>query len=931
MIVFVLIVFRFPSDCILKVFVLRVDPREYEVPFFREMGFVRVSGESCKEYYWTLDPERFREPQDAPCVDYWFDLIPSRGGLSVSDSRGVFIDFFLRRGHSYVPPRPVVARWREDLYLTIASIVVFQPHVTSGLVPPPANPLVISQPSIRLEDIDNVGLTIGRHLTSFEMAAHHAFNYPDKYVYWKDETVRYAYEFFTKELGIPGDLIVFKESWWEGGGNAGPCFEVAVGGLELATLVFMVYKVVDGRYEEIPIKIVDTGYGVERITWFTQKTPTAFHAIYGALVDKFRGLIGLERPEEALLKASFKAAGKLEPGDPRSIESYYSRVASVAGVDVGYARSVLAREARLYSLLDHTKTLALMLGDGIVPSNAGEGYLARLVARRALRQLRLLASNAKLADLVDLQISFWSRDFPQLAENRDYIVEAVELEESKFRESIERGVRVLEREIRRKGGVSVGDLVKFYDSMGVPPEVVEDVASKMGVSVEVPHNFYSMVAAMHRAPPTIKPGYAEVEVVEGVARWASTLAATRKLYYENPYMREFESTVLGVMGNYVVLDATAFYPIGGGQVYDTGLLVVGGRMYRVRRVFTVGDVVVHEVEDASGLSEGLRVKGVIDWRRRYKIMRHHTATHVILAAARRVLGPHVWQAGAEKTEEKGRLDITHHKPLTEEEVRRVEELANMIVDERRPVKVYYMDRGEAESKLGLTIYQGGAPLVKTLRVVEIEGWDVEACGGTHLANTGEIGGVKIVNVERIQDGVIRLEYVAGTRVAEKAGELELKLAGIASVAGAGRGQEVERVKALVSSLEELENALRTYRGMWLKTLREELARASPVKGVRVLVVESPERDRGVIQEILRKLSDEFSDSLIAIIYGVGDRAGVEIACGGSAAKIVDVGVLARSLAERLGGRGGGSRSYGSLTVKGRIDVGRVKEVLEDLI
>ena len=910
---------------------LRVDPSEYEVPFFKEMGFVRVRGESCGEYYWTLDPDRFREPQDVPCVDYWFDSIPSRGGLSVSDARRVFIDFFVRRGHTYVPPRPVVARWREDLYLTIASIVVFQPHVTSGLVPPPANPLVISQPSIRLEDIDNVGLTLGRHLTSFEMAAHHAFNYPDKHVYWKDETVRYAYEFFTKELGIPGDLIVFKESWWEGGGNAGPCFEVAVGGLELATLVFMVYKVVDGRYEEIPIKIVDTGYGVERISWFTQKTPTAFHAIYGNLVEKFRDIIGVDRPDELLLKAAFKAAGKLEPKDPASIESFYSRVSSIAGVDVEYARRTLVNEARLYSLLDHTKTLALMLGDGIVPSNAGEGYLARLVARRALRQLRLLGSNARLSDLVDLQISFWGGDFPQLVENRGYILEAVELEESRFKESIERGLRVLEREVRKKGSVSVGDLIKYYDSMGVPPEIVAEVASKMGVRVEVPHNFYSMVAAMHRAPPTIKPGYAGIEVEESVARWASNLGATRKLYYENPYLKEFESTIAGVMGNYVVLDSTAFYPIGGGQVYDVGLLIAGDRVYRVKRVFLVGDVVVHEVEDASGLSEGIKVRGVIDWRRRYKIMRHHTATHVILAAARRVLGPHVWQAGAEKTEEKGRLDITHHKPLTEEEVRRIEELANMVVDERRPAKVYYMDRGEAESKLGFTIYQGGAPLVRTLRIVEIEGWDVEACGGTHLANTGEIGGIKIVNVERIQDGVIRLEYIAGTRVVDRVGELEMKLGSIASIVGAGRGQEVERVKALASSLEGLEVTLKAYRSLWLKALREELARTSPVKGVRILVVESPERDRSFIQEALRRLTEEFADSLVAVVYSVGDQTGVEIACGGSAVRMVNVGSLARGIAEKLNGRGGGSGSYGSLTVKGRVDVGRVKEVLEELL
>jgi len=215
--------------------------------------------------------------------------------------------------------------------------------------------------------------------------------------------------------------------------------------------------------------------------------------------------------------------------------------------------------------------------------------------------------------------------------------------------------------------------------------------------------------------------------------------------------------------------------------------------------------------------------------------------------------------------------------------------------------------------------------------VEIEGWDVEACGGTHLANTGEIGGIKIVNVERIQDGVIRLEYIAGTRVVDRVGELEMKLGSIASIVGAGRGQEVERVKALASSLEGLEVTLKAYRSLWLKALREELARTSPVKGVRILVVESPERDRSFIQEALRRLTEEFADSLVAVVYSVGDQTGVEIACGGSAVRMVNVGSLARGIAEKLNGRGGGSGSYGSLTVKGRVDVGRVKEVLEELL
>jgi alanyl-tRNA synthetase len=574
--------------------VATVDPAEYRLEFFREMGFERRVGRKCREAFWTLNPD-FEEPQDTPCVDYWFRDIKSRGPMTVSEAREAFLRFFEERGHARVEPRPVVARWREDLYLTIASIVVFQPHVTSGLVPPPANPLVISQPSIRLEDIDNVGLTIGRHLTSFEMAAHHAFNYPDKWVYWKEETVRYAYEFFTKVLGIPGELIVFKESWWEGGGNAGPSFEVAVGGLELATLVFMQYRVTDGGYEPIPLKIVDTGYGVERIAWFTQKTPTAFHAIYGPLLGRFRSKIGVPEPDERILWAAHKAAGGLDPEDRESVEAYYRRVSQLAGVSVEEAREVLLREARLYSVLDHTRTLALMLADGVVPSNSGEGYLARLVARRAMRQLAALgAEDVSLVDLVEMQVEFWGRDFPRMRENRDYILDATQLEEERFRKALRRGLQAVRRELRRKKRIELSDLVRLYDSFGVPPEIVAEAAAKEGVRVEVPHNFYSIVASMHRGPERIRGyGFEKVELPEEVVRWASGLSATRRVFHEDPYAKSLRARVAGVMGRYIAFDATVFYPTGGGQIHDTGFIVVRGRRYRIVDVQKVGDVIVH--------------------------------------------------------------------------------------------------------------------------------------------------------------------------------------------------------------------------------------------------------------------------------------------------------------------------------------------------
>jgi len=909
----------------------RFPKSEYHVPFFDELDYVRKQCPNCGEHYWTQNHDQPTCGESTPegCAPLTFiNNPPTRRSYSLPEMREAFLTFFERHGHERIKPYPVASRWRADLYFTSASIVDFQPYVTNGIIPPPANPLVISQPCIRLVDVDNVGPTFGRHLTLFEMGGHHAFNYPDKEVYWKDGTVRYHHEFLTKDLGIKSEEVVYKEDVWSGGGNAGPDLETIVRGCEIDTLVFMKFKVVDNDFIELPIRTVDTGYGIERYTWLSQGSISAFHAIYGSILDQILHTAGLEKIDSTLLTKAAKQSGLMVLGKTSNRHQARESAAKSIGISVDELDQKMVPVENTFAIADHTKCLGFMLAEGVVPSNAQEGYLTRLVIRRTYRLLRALGIEDNLLDIVDAQIGFWSKDFPYLKEMRDEILTMLSVERRKYEETLKRGSQFAKRvtaELKTKRIKEMPEetLVQLYDSHGLPPEVVAETVEKEGVKVRVPDDFYAKVAAQHlQAPPT-----AEEEPIKGIENALSGLPDTRTLYYEDSYIQEFEAKALRVVNDrYVVFDQTAFYPEGGGQPADQGVLKFNTKQSDVVEVQKIGNVIVHVVKGQIP-REGDRVTGRIDWSRRISLMRHHTATHVIMGAARRVLGQHVWQSGAQKGVEESRLDISHYQRLTLEEVRKIEELANEAVIRTIPVETSVKPRTEAERQHGFRLYQGGAVPGKEIRVVKTGDWEVQACGGTHVKNTGEIGLIKILHTERIQDGVERIIFSAGTQALKAIQKEEKLLTNVSEKLNA----PLEKLEATVERmLSEWKEARRererlleeiAERESMPHTVSSDLMRSQMIGEVKFATREFKPID---VERMIKTGSElvKKDPALAVVFYGKEEKTARIVVMAGKEAlqKGVDARKIANQAASVLGGGGSGRPEFaqGGGTLVGKL-------------
>src|SRR2546421_47520 len=799
---------------------------DYEVELFRKQGFTRQTCPKCSTPFWSLGIHE--TCGEAPCQEYDFiGASPFKKKLTYRAMREDFLSFMEANGHTRVRRYPIVARWRDDVFFVQASVYPFQPWVISGEASPPANPLVISQPCVRFVDIDNVGKT-GQHFTLFEMMAHHAFNFPEHPIYWKDHTVELCQLFLTERLGVDPTLVRYKEAWWEGGGNSGPCLEVVFGGAEAATLVFMQNRDVNGHRVPMDTTVVDTGYGLERLTWLSQGTTSAYEAVFGDALAYLKRATGAKRVDDKVLREYSKVAGMLKVEDLADIREIRRQTAERVGISVEDLVAQVSPLEALYTVCDHARALIFLLGDGVVPSNAREGYFARLLVRRGLRALKDLNITYTLADTVSFMIDQMREDYPEFWFNKGDVLKLLKVEEARYRETLEKG-------------------------RGTVAKIAEDLA------------------------------------VEGEA---------------------------------VVLDQTYFYPEGGGQEADHGT-IADREVYDVQKV---GPSVLHFVRgDAAPLLK-TRVACVIDAERREALMRNHTATHIVLGAARKVLGNHIWQAGAHKAPDLARLDITHYDALTEAEVARIEELANAEVLGHHQVRTKVMARDVAEKKFGFRLYQGGSVPGGELRVVEIPKWDVEACGGNPLARTSGGSLSKILRSTRIQDGVVRLEYTAGKGALEAMRKQSDDLRRAADILSVPTDQVVSATERLVAEWKELRKlSQRTTNEQAVAKTREEINTA---KGAWPIVKDEVSPGVGVMMSLSKATA---SEAHATGIYWAKAPNDVKLVVTRGKDVPIDAAELVRTVAPLFHGKGGGKEDFAEASFP-NLDQARAAAVqLEELI
>ncbi|AZR81767.1 alanine--tRNA ligase [Thiomicrospira sp. S5] len=853
--------------------------------------------------------------------------------MTSAELRKAFLDFFVKQGHTAVHSSPVVPGNDPTLLFTNAGMVQFK-ETFLGQETRDYSRATSVQRCIRAggkhNDLENVGYT-ARHHTFFEMLGN--FSFGD---YFKREAIQYAWQFLTEELGLPEDKLwvtVFeedqeaediwlkdmgvsaerfsrcgaKDNFWSMGdtGPCGPCSEIfydhgpdVAGGppgspdedgdryIEIWNLVFMQFdRSEDGTLTPLPKPSVDTGMGLERLAAVMQKVHNNYDIdLFQAIVAKAAELTG----EKDLTNSSLRV------------------------------------------IADHIRSCAFMIVDGVLPSNEGRGYVLRRIIRRAIRHgYKLGQKDVFFYRLVPTLVEQMGEAYPELVKEQANVERALKLEEERFAETLENGMKILEDDIAQLDGtvISGSTAFKLYDTYGFPLDLTADVARERQLSVD-------------------EAGFEkEMEAQRARARSASNFASQgqHKVDYNEPtefagyHQDEANAKVMAIFAGQesverlaegqegiVILDTTPFYAESGGQVGDQGSLTEGMNSFHVDGCQKQGGTFLHIGKVTAGaISVGQTIHAHIDTKARRASERNHSATHLLHAALRQVLGTHVGQKGSLVQPERLRFDFSHFEPISAEQLLEIERLVNHNIMLNADVQMEEMDIEAAKAKGAMALF--GEKYGDVVRVVDMGDFSIELCGGTHVNSTGEIGPFRITSESGIASGVRRIEAVTGEAAWQTIYDTEQVLLDIAGRLKTDKAQVDAKVTQLVNDQKELEKQLKQLQSKMASSQGDDLASAVEKVGeVNVLAAQLEGADVNTLRETLDKLKDKLEPAAIVLAAVDGEKVSLVAGVSKALTSQWKAGELVNHVAQQVGGKGGGRPD---MAQAGGKDPSKLKEAL----
>lgn len=843
---------------------------------------------------------------------------------STNELRSLFLDYFNRHEHEVVASSSLVPGNDPSLLFTNAGMVPFK-EVFLGNEKRDSRRATSSQRCVRAggkhNDLENVGFT-ARHHTFFEMLGN--FSFGD---YFKEEAIDYAWAFLTKELAIDPNRLwvtVFeeddeaaelwlkkvgvsesrfrrigaKDNFWSMGatGPCGPCTEIfydhgdhIFGGppgspdedgdrfVEVWNLVFMQYdRASDGTLSDLPKPSVDTGMGLERIAAVMQGTHDNYE------IDLFKKLL-----------------------------SATAEVTSTQSADKPSHRVIA----------DHIRSCAFLVADGVLPSNEGRGYVLRRIIRRAIRHgYELGQKSAFFSQLVDPLAEVMADAYPELRDKHEHIRSALAQEEERFAETLEQGMKILGEEVKRaggKGGVIPGDVVfKLYDTYGFPVDLTADYAQSYKLSLDMEGFEENMQAQRERARSASRFAADQSLAVDDTI--SSTFTGYEHLETKSKVVALFKdgkptSEIAAGDAGVVILDQTPFYAESGGQVGDTGSISVGQGAVGVQNCFSVEDTQKLAGGRANGhigkLSDGAlrigdEVTSQVDEARRLDTVRHHSATHLLHAALRNVLGDHVEQKGSLVEPDRLRFDFSNPEPVHTEQLKTIEAMVNEQVLANLEAEVALMPIKEAMASGAMALF--GEKYGDIVRVLRFGKFSVELCGGTHVKRTGDIGLVKIVSESGVASGVRRIEAVCGRHALAWLSKLETTLDESFQLLKANRENLLGKIKQTVDKQRQLEKTIEQLRQQLSSKASGDLTEnAQKIGDINLLATRVEGADVKSLRDMLDRLKNQLAPAAIVLAVVNGQKVNIVAGVTKDLVERLPANELVNVAAEKVGGKGGG--------------------------